>query len=88
MHSPCFGSCFKQATLKVRGKALSTEQKAKVVGKTQTENPLYLKILLEVSDLLWISFVVRTESKCGDTTVDTLDVRKPVPEHVHVMYGE
>lgn len=35
------------ATLKVRGKALSTEQKAKVVGKTQTENPLYLKILLE-----------------------------------------
>jgi len=35
------------ATLKVRGKALSSEQKVKVVGKAQTENPLYLKILLE-----------------------------------------
>lgn len=35
------------ATLKVRGKALSSEQKKKVVHKTQTENPLYLKILLE-----------------------------------------
>ena len=39
---------FKQATLKVRGKALSAEQKSKVVTKTQTENPLYLKTLLEV----------------------------------------
>ncbi|KAL9984671.1 hypothetical protein ACROYT_G006994 [Oculina patagonica] len=35
------------ATLKVRGKALSAEQKVKVVSKTQTENPLYLKTLLE-----------------------------------------
>ncbi|KAJ7337905.1 hypothetical protein OS493_008064 [Desmophyllum pertusum] len=35
------------ATLKVRGKALSSEQKEKVVCKTQTENPLYLKTLLE-----------------------------------------
>ncbi len=41
----------KQATLKVRGKALSAEQKVKVVSKTQTENPLYLKTLLEVSAL-------------------------------------
>ena len=54
---------FKQATLKVRGKALSTEQKAKVVGKAQTENPLYLKILLEASVLLATSsifLVIRT----------------------------
>ncbi|KAM7438388.1 hypothetical protein ABFA07_012101 [Porites harrisoni] len=35
------------ATLKVRGKALSSEQKLKVVSKAQTENPLYLKTLLE-----------------------------------------
>ena len=56
MHSlPWF--CFKQATLKVRGKALSTEQKAKVVDKRQTENPLYLKILLEVSALFATSYI-------------------------------
>jgi len=49
--------CFNQATLKVRGKALSTDQKAKVVGKTQTGNPLYLKILLEVSTLFATSCI-------------------------------
>lgn len=51
MHFPP-ASCFNQATLKVRGKALSAEQKGKVVSKTQTENPLYLKILLEVNAFL------------------------------------
>lgn len=35
------------ATLQVRGKALSSEQKIKIVSKAQTENPLFLKILLE-----------------------------------------
>ncbi|XP_068711774.1 TPR repeat-containing protein DDB_G0287407-like isoform X2 [Montipora foliosa] len=35
------------ATLEVRGKALSSEQKSKIVTKAQTENPLFLKTLLE-----------------------------------------
>ena len=51
MHFPIV---LQQATLKVRGKALSSEQKVKVVKKAQTENPLYLKTLLEVNNLLLI----------------------------------
>ena len=50
-----------QATLKVRGKALSSEQKVKVVTKAQTENPLYLKTLLEVRKLLFITGFVMEE---------------------------
>ena len=54
----------KQATLKVRGKALSSEQKVKVVTKAQTENPLYLKTLLEVRKLLFIAgFIMRVKDK-------------------------
>ena len=34
--------------LKLRGKALSSQQKEKTMRKKQTENPLFLKILLEV----------------------------------------
>lgn len=52
------------------------------------ENFLYFKILLEVSDLLWILFVVRIELKCGDMIVDIFDVWKLVLEYVYVMYGE
>ena len=64
---------FRQATLKVRGKALSSEQKVKVVRKAQTENPLYLKTLLEVNINCVVNYAQSTrvlKSNCSETTKD------------------
>ena len=69
-----FAVVFRQATLKVRGKALSSEQKVKVVRKAQTENPLFLKTLLEVNNSVvncaQSTFLRVLKSNCSETTKD------------------
>ena len=46
--------------LTLRGKALSSEQKKKVMQKKETENPLFLKTLLKVTlERGWIMYLIR-----------------------------
>lgn len=53
---------------------MSSEQKVKVVRKAQTENPLYLKTLLEVNNCV-VNYAQSTilrvlKSNCSETTKD------------------
>lgn len=66
---------------------MSSEQKFKVVSKTQTANPLYLKTLLEVNDwLLRLSIMVLiVRMKCGQNKNNVAISRKQFSRSARAM---